>query len=705
MKMSLEDYSLDNPRVIDSPRSKLAMQRLGVVPEELLLPQAKDFAKFFPEPELQEKCVDFYREKIPQLISKLLAEKDRISKEEGTKSAKLRPMNSEDLESATKEMILNEKKAIEKLKQRQINEVKKLIEGEVRTNEMREAAAELARKREQEEQAAKALVEEQRQRQEKERKIADEERKRRAEEDEKMIRLKMKEDQLKYEERIQHEKELQLQKKLESERLAKEEAQRKKLFQERLEANARLEEEKALERKHQLDERELKRKQMAEEKQLQMKREAEEAFIEQAKRFAEVARRNEGILQERREKFETRQAHTQEKKQVFEEMKQKQILEKRAEAERKIKEIAKVLKKNEEVQKRKMNEYIAKQNVFQQRFEELQRIKESEIISRKQKNEKFVEHLASVLEKNVKQMEDFTATMKEREKAKLEKVSEQKRQFDYEVRLKSLNTFLQGREKQEIIQRTARAQEFVRQQKDLEVKNDQNRLNLTLKKKEELMETRFKLKRDLQLEKEKVGLDFQKVQAGKLDLKEIATRYNIDLNSREEEDKTNPRPFAQSKSPSKPQKLIVKNVSKEFEKQKEKGKETENSTSQYPQASSFRSNSQRIIKPVPNRMIIKGPSTRPVPIQEKPPQMNSTEAPAESKKTQMEEEIIQMIKEERNKENERMSMIQNAEDSEKESLELRFAKERSMGLQQIQKKLRESRLLQTIRSDSNANER
>ena len=48
------------------------------------------------------------------------------------------------------------------------------------------------------------------------------------------------------------------------------------------------------------------------------------------------------------------------------------------------------------------------------------------------------------------------------------------------------------------------------------------------------MQTRFRLKKDLQLEKERIVEDFSKLQSGKIAIDEIASRYNIQMSKNTE---------------------------------------------------------------------------------------------------------------------------------------------------------------------------
>lgn len=676
--MSLEDYTVENPTLITSPRSKLAMQRLGILQSELLLPKVADFMQDFPEPELQEKCVDHYRALIPQLLEQLRAERDKIVKEEGKDGRSLSHQTIEQLENATLEMIQNEKRAIEKLKVRQISEVKKLIESEVKAAELRDAAEELARKREQEEVKARRQVEEQRVAQEKARQAAEDERKQKAEEYEHQLRRKMQEDQAKLEERARLEKEAQAQKKLDAERRAKEDEAKRKQFQERMEATAKAEEEKAKEKRLVLEEKEKKRKQANEEKQMQMKREAEEAFLEQAKRFAAVAKRNEEILQEKREKFEERQAHTLEKKQAFEETQRALAQKKKVDAEKKIREIAQVLQKNEEVQRKKLEDYAAKQEQLTIRQEELRQLKETETISRKQKNERFVEHLSSVIEKNILQMQKNCETLKEKERVKIDKVNEHKKAFDHEVRMKCLQTYLRRREKQEIIQRAARANEFLRTQKDAELKTEQDRLAMAVKKKDELMETRFKLKRDLQMEKERVNNDFQKVQAGKLDINEIAKRYNIDVNSKGAEGGEEP---AHSKSRSPP----IKKLASQSKVTVSQSKNPSTLPKIYQSAASIHPEGKQ---PAARDESAHSKTLADAGNQQKVGKSSNTN----EMKLKFNEQLIMMIVNEREKEKQRTQLLDEAAETNRNKLEEQFVKERALALRKIQQKLRSEKI-------------
>ena len=156
--MSLGDYTLDNPIQITSPRSKLAMSWLGIVEQDLRIPDPSEFAEDFPEPHLQNLCVEHYKEKIPKLLNKLKDEWNNIKmgKFEESKSRGLaKSLRADSLNEGNQIILEHEKREMQKLKERQMNELKKMLDAELRASELREAADELVRKRAEQEAEAK----------------------------------------------------------------------------------------------------------------------------------------------------------------------------------------------------------------------------------------------------------------------------------------------------------------------------------------------------------------------------------------------------------------------------------------------------------------------------------------------------------------------------------------------------------------------
>ena len=142
------DFS--NPKqTLSSPRSLEACNQLGIAPSELYYYSFQDYIALHPEMMNLDKDIQQYRydhmEKyrlesincVKEQRNKIIEEQEKTQRENKSKLSQKENTNPYSMESRMDGIIENERRAIEKIKLRQKNEIQALIETEVRSELIR----------------------------------------------------------------------------------------------------------------------------------------------------------------------------------------------------------------------------------------------------------------------------------------------------------------------------------------------------------------------------------------------------------------------------------------------------------------------------------------------------------------------------------------------------------------------------------------
>jgi hypothetical protein len=355
--------------------------------------------------------------------------------------------------------INNELKAFERLKKKQEMELLGMVQNELRAELTRKENEEKMRKqKEKEEKFRQELLALRKEEEEKKRlKEKEKEDYSKREEEERKLRDNQRyvEEQKKLKEEQEKEK-----LRLKEQRLIQEEEKRKqeeykKHIEGMLEENKR----RGEIRQKELEEKERARKEMLERKKMHMMIiNAEKSQKKKIKIESNLKNLDERITQQKNE-FMEKQLHNDMKKQQFEKLREIAFMDKQVQARCRAEEIRKVIEKNENMGKMKVQNYNEKQKIIQMKKEELEEMQKLELMNKQERLRMRESKIKQTLQMNEELELNKKSVILQKMEYKDSKRKEGSMMREREFMERSEMNTRRRLEKEEIIRRIARMQE------------------------------------------------------------------------------------------------------------------------------------------------------------------------------------------------------------------------------------------------------
>ena len=506
-----------------TPRSKKACKRLGIEPYELIYHKPSEFMTKGMDETTATPRFQYVEQKRLEKIKWIKEEYMKIV-EGDVKSKQEKPNHAISVESG--DMVDKEKRQLEKFERRQQQELQKLIDYELRMEDMRQRNEEKAEKAFEREEIRRKEIMKRRKEQE-DRRIREEERKclmriqeeedqkKRAQEEYERLQKKLKEDQKKEKERMQDAKTKEMERKLKQEE-----------FKRRTEEMMQMQQKWIEEQKDVLEEREEKRKEILLKKQKGKIEENARTQVDKQAKLRMAKLNLESIIQFNRVGYEKKQKLSENKMKKIEEEREKARIDAAKRAEQKGYEIKRVQEMNTLFEQKRKGDLLKANEEADRRYQEQIKLKEIKLKKRKEEEELKNEQ-AELTRKRQEEIEENRIKKllikREKEELMVKKTVEQKEQS---IKVKREEEEVKRADRHENLVRITRQIDYHKEEVLEKIKEDYDRVESLKNMREQLLQERKKKKEKAEAEKLRILTLFDHIKKKKGNLKEYSSMFN-----------------------------------------------------------------------------------------------------------------------------------------------------------------------------------
>lgn len=288
-----------------------------------------------------------------------------------------------------------------------------------------------------------------------------------------------------------------------------------------------------------MEEKEIKRRQLMEEQRWKRREEARRAQEEHDKKIREAHEKSDMALEETKRMFELKQQENEDKRRAYQIRRRKSLDMRREEAERKSQEIQRKL---EDMEARDWE----KRQGYKHKFDEFEKRKEENMARSMRESSMRKSELDEAARKRQEAYDLACQTREENRMNLLKDIQEKnnrseiaKRKHDQAQMERRYREFITSQDKKFNVDKIARQNQYKRDQLNKRLIEENNRAIRIRNERNEIMQTKQKLRRDIDRDKQAIIHDFEMVNQGKVDPSVIAKKYGYTAPPPEEDNRGN----------------------------------------------------------------------------------------------------------------------------------------------------------------------